>query len=267
MGALGRKMSEKYHLKWNDFHRNIGATFSNLQKEDDFCDVTLVGDDYVPISAHKVVLSSCSEYFKNILKLNKHSHPLLCLENVKSEELMNVLNYIYQGEIRISQEEINKFLLVATRFQLNGLVSDHPSSDRITPSQTKFPQTQSKQDFLKADAYETTFVSNDNKNIIVSPSSRMELQDSNLVVVDNSTSLQEIDQRVSEMVASNGNGEYYCKMCGKTGKHLGHIRAHSEIHLMGVAFPCSICGKHLRSRNALSLHLSRKICQKMMAIS
>ena len=259
-------MSEKYHLKWNDFHKNIGATSSNLQKEEDFFDVTIVGDDYVPISAHKVVLSSCSEYFKNILKLNKHSHPLLCLENVKSEELMNVLNYIYQGEVRISQEEIQKFLVVATRFQLNGLVSDHPSSDNITSPQTFVPQTyHQKPELHQADAYETRFIPTN--NTINTPSTKLEIPDGDFVVVDNSTSLQEIDQRVNEMVASDGKGEYYCKMCGKSVKHLGHIRSHSEIHLVGVAFPCSICGKHLRSRNALSLHLSRKICQKMMAIT
>ena len=79
-------MSEKFCLKWNDFQDNAVKTFSGLRAEDDFVDVTLVCDDQKQISAHKVVLSACSEYFKNILKQNKHSHPLICLTNINYDE-------------------------------------------------------------------------------------------------------------------------------------------------------------------------------------
>ena len=94
-------MSEKFCLKWNDFQTNISKSFSKLRNEDDFYDVTLVSDDQKQFSAHKVVLSSCSDYFKNILKSNKHSNPLLCLEGISSGEMNNVLDYIYYGEVYI----------------------------------------------------------------------------------------------------------------------------------------------------------------------
>ena len=84
-------MSEKFCLKWNDFESNASKSLRNLRKEKDFFDVTLVSDDQKQISAHKVVLSSCSEYFKYILKQNKqHSHPLLCLEGISSPFYQNV---------------------------------------------------------------------------------------------------------------------------------------------------------------------------------
>ena len=35
-------MSEKFSLKWNDFHSNVSKTFSALRTEEDFQDVTLV---------------------------------------------------------------------------------------------------------------------------------------------------------------------------------------------------------------------------------
>ena len=63
-------MSEKFCLKWNDFQTNVTSSFSKLRNEDEFFDVTLVSDDQQQVSAHKLVLSSCSEYFKNILKVN-----------------------------------------------------------------------------------------------------------------------------------------------------------------------------------------------------
>ena len=65
-------MTEKFVLKWNDFQTNVAKSFSKLRKEEDLYDVTFVSDDPKQMSAHKVVLSSCSEYFKNILKHNKH---------------------------------------------------------------------------------------------------------------------------------------------------------------------------------------------------
>ena len=69
-------MSEKFCLKWNDFHTNVSKSFSRLRNENDFYDVTLVSDDQKQMSAHKGVVSSCSEECKNILKQNKHPNPL-----------------------------------------------------------------------------------------------------------------------------------------------------------------------------------------------
>ena len=65
-------MDEKYSLKWNDFQATISGSLSLLQKEEDFFDVTLVSEDHTQIKAHKVVLSACSPFFKNILKKNPH---------------------------------------------------------------------------------------------------------------------------------------------------------------------------------------------------
>ena len=63
-------MSENFFLKWNDFQANLTKKLSIFKADDDFYDVTLVSDDQKQLSAHKIVLSSCSEYFKNVLKQN-----------------------------------------------------------------------------------------------------------------------------------------------------------------------------------------------------
>ena len=78
-------MTEKFQLNWNDFTTNVVRSFSSLRNDLDFSDVTLVGNDEKKIEAHKVVLSACSTYFKNILKDKSHtSKVILCLENVNS---------------------------------------------------------------------------------------------------------------------------------------------------------------------------------------
>ena len=98
-------MSEKFCLKWNDFQQNISKSFKSLRCENNFYDVTLVGDDENLVSAHRVVLSSSSEYLKNILQVTKHGHPILCNEGVPGSDLNQILDYMYNGEVQINQDQ------------------------------------------------------------------------------------------------------------------------------------------------------------------
>ena len=63
-GQFSRMMAEKISLKWNDFYFNVSKSFRELRHEEYLQDVTLVSDDNTQISAHKLVLSACSEHFK-----------------------------------------------------------------------------------------------------------------------------------------------------------------------------------------------------------
>ena len=87
---ISTKMCEKFSLKWNDFHSNVSKSFSLLRNEDYLHDVTIVSDDNEQVTAHKLILSTCSEYFKSIFMKNKHSHPLICLEGVSSNDVRNM---------------------------------------------------------------------------------------------------------------------------------------------------------------------------------
>ena len=116
-------MSEKFCLKWNDFKTTVSNSFSILRQEKDFFDVTLVSDDETQISAHKLVLSACSDFFKSILRNNSHSHPLLYLSGIHSTNLSLILDYIYQGEAQIYQEHLDSFLDVARKLKIEGLIT------------------------------------------------------------------------------------------------------------------------------------------------
>ena len=55
---------------------------------------------------------------------NKHSHPLLCLEGLSSGDIRNMMDYMYDGELQIFQEDLDRFLNVAQRLKLEGLIND-----------------------------------------------------------------------------------------------------------------------------------------------
>merc|ERR1712106_506515 len=115
--------AEKFCLRWNDFERNISGAFRELREDKDFFDVTLACDDD-QIQAHKVILSACSPFFRQILKRNRHEHPLLYLKGVKYVDLMSVLNFMYHGEVNVAQDELNSFLAIAEDLKVKGLTQN-----------------------------------------------------------------------------------------------------------------------------------------------
>ena len=126
-------MSDRLNLefKWNDFQSNASRSFGLFRNEAYLQDVTIVSDDCKMVSAHKLVLSACSEYFRNILQQTRESRPLLCLEGVTSEDLKGILDYVYEGEVKIAQENLDRFLDVARRLKLDGLVTNIQNDDNI----------------------------------------------------------------------------------------------------------------------------------------
>ena len=116
--------SEKFSLKWNDFQSNVSNSFVQLRNETKLLDVTLEGNDHQQVSAHKLVLSACSDVFTEIFNHNTSSNLVLYLESVDSKEIKLMLDYIYQGEVQIFQEFLDRFLQIAEKFRLNGLLTE-----------------------------------------------------------------------------------------------------------------------------------------------
>jgi len=131
--------SEKFCLRWNDFESNISVAFRELREEKDFFDVTLACDDS-QIQAHKVILSACSPFFRNVLRRNPHQHPLLYLKGVKYSELMSVLNFMYMGEVNVAQEELNSFLSVAEDLRVKGLTQNNSESSTKVLAKQEVPK-------------------------------------------------------------------------------------------------------------------------------
>ena len=240
-------MSEKFCLKWNDFQTNVARKFSSLRADTDFWDITLVSDDQKQISAHKVVLSSGSEYFNNILKQNKHAHPLLCLADINFDDLTNVIDYIYHGEVQIYQENLDRFLLIAQRLKLDGLLKTIESQDEAIKQVYEEEDTQSFS--MEVSEAKMTY----EKRVV-------DLQRNETVSIPEDSSIDDVKKIVLEYLEKDENGHSRCKLCGKvmtqrTGT--ADMKRHIETHIDGIAFSCIFCGKQFRSSNSLNFHKSR----------
>jgi len=126
---LAPMAGENFCLRWNEFEANLGKVFNDLRTHPDFSDVTLACKGH-QVKAHKVVLSSCSPFFREVLKANPHPHPLLFLQNVKQADLLAVLDFMYLGEVQVVQENLASFLLVAEELEVKGLMRNSPEEQQ-----------------------------------------------------------------------------------------------------------------------------------------
>jgi len=110
----------KFCLHWTDYETNMTVAMKDLREEKDFFDLTIACED-AQIQAHKVILSACSPFFRNLLRCNPHQHPLLYLKGVKFKELLGILDFMYNGEVNVAQEELKQFLAVAADLKVKGL--------------------------------------------------------------------------------------------------------------------------------------------------
>ena len=110
--------AEKLCLQWNDFKENIISSFKDLRGDRELTDVTLVCEDGQQIEVHKVVLVTSSPFFMELLKKNKHPHPLIYMRGLRSEDVMAIMDFLYQGEANVLQDDLDNFLALAEELKL-----------------------------------------------------------------------------------------------------------------------------------------------------
>ena len=252
-------MDEKFCLKWNDFDSNVSKSFGLLRNEGYLHDVTLVGDDNKQVSAHKLVLSASSEYFKNIFQNNnKHAHPLLCLDGIASEELGNIMDYIYNGEVKIYQESLDRFLTIAQRLQLNGLIGTE-NGDSVKKNESEDSSFMDQNDVMTSESKDEV-VNATYSSFSQPPKDRRRTRDTNEkhTIAVNGVDYSDIDKKANEYLETLADGSLKCTVCGKVAEKARNVRQnmkwHVETHLDGISISCQLCGKDFRSRHSLKNH-------------
>ncbi|XP_068221260.1 protein bric-a-brac 1-like isoform X6 [Palaemon carinicauda] len=127
----GRMNQDQFLLKWNNHQNNFVEVFSYLRTQDAFVDVTLACDGK-SFSAHKVVLSACSPYFQTLFQTNPCKHPIVFLKDVKGQELEALIEFIYKGEVSVSQSELGSLISTAENLKIKGLAEpDRPTEKAV----------------------------------------------------------------------------------------------------------------------------------------
>merc|ERR1711936_440346 len=124
-----RMVEDSMYLRWKEF-RPLMENLQELFYEKHFADVTIVSDDGIQLTAHKVILSACSSVLRNMLVNNPHPHPMLLMRGIKKTHLMSILKFMYCGETKILRDNIDEFVSICRDLKVNDIVS---SDDLDTP--------------------------------------------------------------------------------------------------------------------------------------
>ena len=115
-------MLGKFALTWDEFQPKMAARFENLLRSSEFSDVTLVSKDNTRIKAHRVILSSGSAFFNEVLShMKDSSHPMIYLMGMELDLLQAFMSFLYLGEVEVKQEMIQAFMETAKQLQIDGL--------------------------------------------------------------------------------------------------------------------------------------------------
>ncbi|XP_049800753.1 protein bric-a-brac 2-like isoform X8 [Schistocerca nitens] len=115
--------SQQFSLRWNNYLNHITGAFDTLRNDDELVDVTLSCEGK-RIKAHKMLLSVCSTYFRDLFKENPCQHPVIIFRNVKFEDLVALIDFMYHGEVNVMQEQLTSFLTTAELLAVQGLSED-----------------------------------------------------------------------------------------------------------------------------------------------
>ena len=116
-----------------------------MREESDFFDVRIACFDeksvMKTIPAHRVVLSACSPVFKELLRAigsgGDTKGPLIFLRGIAYHEVEAVLEFMYNGQTKVSQTELDAFLAAAEELKIKGLTTSSPH-ETTTPRKRSF---------------------------------------------------------------------------------------------------------------------------------
>lgn len=124
---------QQFCLRWNNYQTNLTNVFDQLLQSESFVDVTLACDGH-SVKAHKMVLSACSPYFQSLFFENPCQHPIVIMRDIKWPELKAAVDFMYKGEINVSQEQIGPLLKVAESLKIRGLADVNGEQDVVAPA-------------------------------------------------------------------------------------------------------------------------------------
>ena len=263
--------SEKLCVKWQDFQYNTAATFRTLRDNPDFADVTLVSEDNNTIKAHRVILASSSPIIKSMFDTIQHSHPLIYMKGIKFKDLLYLVDFIYNGETNINQEDLQGFMGLAQEFKVKGLETKELPEELENLSTSKTLQSKK--------PYKSTYKMDQIQNIVdplefkipvkvesekptdIGVFENKTFPNEDTIIIQTNAQISELKKKVKAMIEPSQGGPI-CKACGHRAakKKTVYLVSHIESKHMNVGFPCVQClnSKMYNSRRNLSQHIAYK---------
>ena len=268
----------KLSIQCDHFEDHIKTAFSKIRENEDYVDVTLAcAEDQV--QAHKVIVASFSPILAGILKRQKSNHPVIYLKGIKSVDLINVVNFMYEGQVSLAASNLDSFLDVANELQVEGLF--HRDEVEINTEMDESPleaangDVMDRSDMDGTDEKVTVKVESEDSDIQtdyldygneqevgeVSDVQRDFFVNHNVANVGGDCEAVWEPPNINnnlKMFTSAGNGKWSCNVCNKMIiGNKSQMKRHVIIHVPGQEVSCNICGNVFKNKYSFESHKSR----------
>ncbi|CAL4092748.1 unnamed protein product, partial [Meganyctiphanes norvegica] len=123
-------------LKWNNHNTTFFHVLSTIRSKEAYCDATIACDGrFYPV--HKLVMSTCSDYFEEMFERTNCKHPVIVLKDIRHEDLEALLNYMYVGEVNVLQNELAGLIKAAECLMIKGLAVPDEAPSKDSPKESK----------------------------------------------------------------------------------------------------------------------------------
>ena len=231
-------------LQWKGYNSTKDLSFQILFEDQDFTDVTLACENGSSLQAHKVILSSCSEFFSKILKQNPSPHPLVYLQGVSIEDLNILKRFMYIGRTHVKMDQIESFMNVSRRFLNQPLEKDtFTSRNPLNEGRVDFMSKPGKQKIEDPAQKKETLKLEKTKSHPSDPESAIK-----------STVLEELSGVLTNIESLS------CPQCDFRCESKKVLKRHNYKKHLNQNLPCteSGCGKILKNRGSLQGHVKNK---------
>ena len=117
-------------ITWNQHSDLIRTVYNDLYQREILTDVTLVCQDQSKIKAHKVILVACSEMFKSMLCDDTSAQTKIFMKGVTEEIMINILDFMYKGEVKIAMDKLHEFLQIAQDLNMKEVGGTLPQEEK-----------------------------------------------------------------------------------------------------------------------------------------
>lgn len=106
MTSISETMDDE-PFTFKNYNTTLYQCFAEMFNKKELSDAILVCDNH-RIHVHKFLLSASSSFFNNMFKKPHNNN--LNITNVKYEDLLRVLDYIYKGQVAVHPDKLSSFL-------------------------------------------------------------------------------------------------------------------------------------------------------------
>lgn len=141
---------QEFCLKWNNHHTTIVSVLDTLLEKESLCDVTLAAEGQF-VRVHRFVLFACSSYFEELLSqqvMDNQSAAVVFLKDVKFTDVKAIVDFMYKGQVNVSQLQLESFLQTAEALQIKGL-ADKPDQHKYMTDMATKPSSISNSNAIK----------------------------------------------------------------------------------------------------------------------